>query len=95
MDARATGSERARTLTGAVGGGEVETRDLAPAVAQDADQLTLVRDSGPEAGDGVRVQVAGNDHLLPGGVCVFLRGAPEREKIKVRLQTRRARILNV
>lgn len=39
---------------------------------QHADQLTLVRDAGLQARDGVGVQMAGDVHLSPEALRVFL-----------------------
>lgn len=59
-------------LTRAVGGGEIEARDLAASVAQDADQLALVRDAWTQPADGVGVHVAGDGGLPPGASSIFL-----------------------
>lgn len=64
-------------LTGTMGGGEIEARDLAATVAQDADQLTLVSDTWTQPTDGVGVQVAGDGDLPPGCTGIFL---PEEVK---------------
>lgn len=60
------------SFTGSVGGGEFKARDLAASVAQDADQLTLIRDPRLQPADGVGVDVARHGSLLPGFLRIFL-----------------------
>lgn len=61
------------SLTGSVGGGgEFKARDLAASMAQDADQLTLIRDPRLQPADGVGVDVAWHGSLLPGFLRIFL-----------------------
>lgn len=55
-----------------MGGGEIEARDLAATVAQDADELTFVGDAWTEPADGVGVEVAGDGGLSPRHVGIFL-----------------------
>lgn len=55
-----------------MGSGEIEARDLAASVAQDADQLTLVGDAGTQTTDGVGVEVSGDTDLPPGCAGIFL-----------------------
>lgn len=59
-------------LTRTMVGGEIETRDLPLSVAQNADQLTLIGDPRTQTGDGVGVEVTGNNHLPPGAARIFL-----------------------
>lgn len=67
------GEHRSSTvLTGTVGGCEIEARDLATSVGQDADQLTFVGDGWTQPTDGVGVQVAGDRDLCPWRARAFL-----------------------
>lgn len=61
-----------------MGGGEIEARDIAASVAQDADQLTLIGDAWTQPADSVGVDVTGDGHFLPVWTAVFL---PEKAKI--------------
>lgn len=72
---------RSSLLTRTVGSGEIEARDLAASVAQDADQLTLVGDAWTQPTDGVGVEVAGDVNLPPGGTGIFLQEVVKREKV--------------
>lgn len=55
-----------------MGSGEIEARDVAASVAQDADQLTLVGDARTQPTDGVGVDVTGDGNLPPGRTGIFL-----------------------
>lgn len=61
-----------------MGGGEIEARDLAASVAQDAYQLTLIGDAWTQPTDSVGVEVTGDGNFLPVWTAVFL---PEKAKI--------------
>lgn len=60
------------SLTGNIVSGEFKARDLAASVAQNANQLTLIRDPWPQPTDGVGADVAGDGGFPPGLHGIFL-----------------------
>lgn len=70
-------SHRSSLLTRTVGCGEIKARDLAAAVAQDADQLPLVGGARTQPTDGVGVEVAGDGGFLPRRMAIFLKSENE------------------
>jgi len=60
-------------LTWSIIGGEVKAGDFSASKPQHTDQLTLVGDARLQPWDGVGVQVAGDQHLSPWVISVFLK----------------------